>query len=84
MRTPASVGGLFQSRDFKPCRFGVAKQGDNCYVSRDTGFSAFGTTIVVRFWAGTLAGLAFWRVHFLEIVAVSRCELAVGIARGQW
>src|SRR3984893_5178030 len=25
---------------------GVAKQPDNCYVSRDTGFSAFGTTIV--------------------------------------
>jgi hypothetical protein len=25
---------------------GVAKQADNCYVLRDTGFSAFGTTTI--------------------------------------
>ena len=48
---------------------GVAKRADNCYVLRDTGFSAFGTTTIGAILGWHLAGLAFWRVRFSEIAA---------------
>jgi hypothetical protein len=50
---------------------GVAKRADNCYVLRDTGISAFGTTTIgaILGWHPSLAGPAFWRVPFLEIAA---------------
>jgi hypothetical protein len=48
---------------------GVAKQADNCYVRATRDFRHLEQRPSVRFWAGTLAGLAFWRVRLSEIVA---------------
>ena len=78
MRIAALASGLFQSPGCKTVPIGVAKQADNCYVLRDTGFSAFGTTTF-----GTLLGWhpwgpAFWRTRFSEIVAVAPVSASGG------
>ena len=69
MRIAALASGLFQSPGCKTVPIGVAKQADNCYVLRDTGFSAFGTTTFGTLLGWHPCGAGLLACAFLEIAA---------------
>jgi hypothetical protein len=57
-------GRSFPIKRLQTMPIGVAKQADNCYVPATRDFRHLDQGPSVRFWAGTLAGLAFCRVRF--------------------